>query len=410
MEKEENKNEDEIDALLNSYLVPEENKYKEGLRKAFENKLIELGISQSKAQDIIGVEIRGLNGLLDGTSTRVDIPSLINLARFLEQDQREVTTLFLESFQKSNQSPTTEIDKRRFIIMNFDLMQLKKVGIIKSTTDFDHIENVILDRFGFDSIFEFKRNNLSPAFSANKLHKGGLMTDYWVEFGAEHLKHLRNRFDFDRKALIDFFPTIRWHSINVEKGLQEVIKSLYKFGISVVFQPKFSMLHVRGATIPVNGKPSILLTNQNGFYPTLWFALIHELHHVLFDWEFIKENGAHVSAGEYVGLYTKENMEKAADKFAHDYLFSDEKMNIALPAINDKHFVSDYAFQNHIHPSIIYSFYAWEQKNKGDKTVWARTKKFMPSIDKCINTLPINPLDKSVKESATFNREQYFKQ
>ena len=178
-------------------------------------------------------------------------------------------------------------------------------------------------------------------------------------------------------------------------------------GISIVYQPKMPSLNVNGATIPVGDKLGIVLTDQRGFYPTLWFALIHELHHVLFDWDYIIENGAHVSSDD-VDLYTKEHMEEKADKFARDYLFSDEKMEYIQPYLKNKSFVAEFAKQNHIHPSIIYSFNAWDQHKKGDKMAWARVREYMPDISVCIDSLPKNPLEQSARDSAFLNKELFF--
>ena len=44
---------------------------------------------------------------------------------------------------------------------------------------------------------------------------------------------------------------------------------------------------IKGATFVINNKPCIVITDFNKNYGTIWFSLIHELHHVLFDLDSI---------------------------------------------------------------------------------------------------------------------------
>lgn len=396
----------EADKLIKSLLGSYGNPTNLGLKEKFELKLSELNINQTQALDIMGIETRALNGLLDGSGKRIDITALLKLSRFLETSQGDVINLFLDSLIPASASELEAIDKRKFIINNFDLPQLKKEGIIDSTTDFNLIEDKLLSYFGYDSIFDYRKDVLAPAYSSGKLHKDTLMSNYWVESAYQIFRKINNHYKYDRKALIDFFPTIRWYSLNVEKGLLQVIRALYKMGITVIYQSKFKSLHLKGATFVVNGKPCIVLTNYRGYYPTLWFSLIHELHHVLFDLEQIEINSFHISDNS--DLFTTEHIENEANKFARKYLFSEEKMEDVLPHIENRYFINEYAKQNHIHPSIIYAFYAFD--NGDDKKIWTKiiNNKLMPDINLCLNQLESNPWQKSINDIVKYNKEQIF--
>jgi HTH-type transcriptional regulator/antitoxin HigA len=398
-----NKENDEIESLLNSFLVSS----KKNLRAMFENELREREMSQNKALDLLDMEIRGLNGILDGTAVLVDPASLVNLSKFLRIEYGEFSMLFLEEINK-NRPKDTDINKREFILENFDLQALKKIGIIKNITDYAEIEKSINSHFGYDDIYEYKKHGNPTLYSATKSHKDNLTIDYWRKFGMEYFEQLKNKNEYSRNALIEFFPKIRWYSMNVEMGLASVIKELYKIGVSVVYQEKHTHINVRGATMLVNDKPSIILTDQRGFYPTLWFALVHELHHVLFDWEMLQENEVHVSTDK-LDLYTHTNIEEKANKFARDFLFNDEKMQTVLPCINDQFYVREFAQMNHVHESIIYANHAFDQDAKGDKRAYGRLTKLGFTADKCIQNLPKNPILGFAKESAKNNKELYFK-
>ena len=61
------------------------------------------------------------------------------------------------------------------------------------------------------------------------------------------------------------------------------------------------------------------------------------------------------------------------------YLFSDEKMKAITPHITDYRYVKQYAEENHVHPSIVYTFYNWD--NSDDKRLYAKFDKYMPNFD-----------------------------
>jgi len=195
---------------------------------------------------------------------------------------------------------------------------------------------------------------------------------------------------YDRQELIKYFPQIRWQSTNVEFGLANVIKALFKIGITVIYQSPFSSLHLRGATFSANDQPCIVLTDYKGFYPTLWHCLIHELYHVLFDWEEIRKDIYHVSEDSSEVLDKKE-ME--IDDFAREYLFSVNKMKEVKRFIRDHEYIAGVAKNNHVHPSIIYVYNAFD--NSDERMIWARTKRLMPEIKKATQKVEI-PWNKSV--------------
>lgn len=250
---------------------------------------------------------------------------------------------------------------------------------------------------------------IEAAYSAGKIEpKNTLTRDFWIWHASAELELYAHQHPYNREALIDYFPHIRKYSMDVENGFAEVTRALFQLGVTVIFQPYFPTLHLRGATFAINDKPAIVITDYKGFYPTLWFALIHELYHVLFDMEEIKINKFHLS-DEDMDVYTAKKKEELANKFARQYLFSDEKMNVIKPNINDDFFIEDFARNNHVHPSIIYIFHAFD-KGKEDLRAWQRLKKKTPDIKQALIPLyPYNWQDrKSVKEIAESRKLNIF--
>ncbi|MFT4033480.1 MAG: hypothetical protein QM669_13755 [Siphonobacter sp.] len=58
--------------------------------------------------------------------------------------------------------------KANFIIRNFDLNALKKIGFLKSTTDFEYIDNRLISFFGLESIFKYGKDMPVGMFSTIK--------------------------------------------------------------------------------------------------------------------------------------------------------------------------------------------------------------------------------------------------
>jgi HTH-type transcriptional regulator/antitoxin HigA len=386
----------DISALMRSY----DDNVRRSLKELFELKISELNINQTQALEALQIESRALNALLTGGSSRVDILSLIKLSQFLDIPQSDAVNLYLDSLKKPNEESINNLEKRKFMLKSFDVNELKKEGILNDTTDFDHIEKTLIELFNYDSIFDYRRDVLNPAYSSSKLYDKSQMSDYWIEYSRQIFRKINNPNSYDRKALINYFPTIRWHSLNVERGLWEVIKVLYRMGITVIYLPKFKKLHLRGATFSVNKKPCIVLTDYKGFYPTLWFALLHELHHVLFDWEDILVNSFHIS--DKSDLYTQVEIEEVADKFAKDYLFSDEKMEEIQPHLNNPRYVEEFSKLNHVHYSIPYAFWAFEKNN------WGWIRKYMPDINECLGIVEPVSFKLPAAKVAEFNLNKIY--
>src|SRR6185503_2241489 len=349
------------------------------LRDLFEKRVHDLGTNQTAILKILQMERRSLNGILDGTQKRADFSNLHKLAVFLNMKTEELIKIYVSQSEKKLIGEDTPANKKKFIRDNFDLIVLRKAGFINDITDFKAIEDKIVTYFGLKSIFEYKKRTFSAAFSAGiQIPKNITTRDFWLASAKDLATKLDNPYLYDRQELIKYFPQIRWQSTNEEFGLINVIKALFKIGITVIYQSPFSSLHLRGATFPANDQPCIVLTDYKGFYPTLWHCLIHELYHVLFDWDEIRKNSYHVSEDASEMLDKKEI---EIDEFAREYLFSKTKLHEVKRFLRDEEYIADVAKNNHVHPSIIYIYNAFDN-SATDRMVWARTRRLMPEIKK----------------------------
>lgn len=381
-----------IDDFLNNIVQPQT------LKEAFDKKLDELGLKPTAVLDILGLHYRALNKILDGTQKLVDPTALIKIANFVQLPKEQVFKLYLDAVEKHYPVQTISPQKIKFIKENFDLAVLKKAGFIDSITDFDHIEKRLLSRLGLRSLFEYKKPTIDIAFSSGIFKpQNNLTRSFWIKAAMTCFEEIDNPHEYSREELIKIIPRIRWYTMNVEHGLSEVIKALYGVGVTVIYQPALLTLQLRGATFSVNDKPCIVLTNYVGFYATLWFALMHELFHVVFDWDEISNHKYHLTddANEQLSVREREN---EADTFAREYLFSKDKLDTIRPFINDFSFVKEYAEENHVHHSIPFTFYAFEFGKK-DRRAWPRARMYDADVKSAVKNidLPWNT-EKKVEE------------
>lgn len=370
---------DNIDAYLDGLIKSNS----PTLQELFDKKLNELKITPTAAFNVMKVQSRSMKGILTGSQKLIDVRNLLKLSNFLQLPLEQVIELFLKSVEKNFPVNGITAEEIIFIKENFDLVVLKKSGLIENISDFSHIKKRILARLGLRSIFEYKTPSIDIAFSSGLFKPENNRTRaFWINAALASLREIDNPYLYDREALIKLFPQISWYSTNVERGLIEVSKLLYKIGITVIYQPSLPLLQLRGATFNHHGKPAIVLSNYHGFYATLWFALIHELYHVLFDWAEIKANKYHITDDSNEQLSVQER-EKDADNFAREYLFSAKKMKEVNRYINDAEYIKQFGENNFVHPSIIYVFNAFD-KQSGNRNVWKLARHYSPNLEECL--------------------------
>jgi HTH-type transcriptional regulator/antitoxin HigA len=388
-----NDDKSDINNLLSRLFEPEPAKVEETLEELFLQRIESLSISKTMALKTMNMASRTLDGILSGSQKKLDYTQLIKLSNFLGRDIEEVAVLYIKNLKSIHETVSdvnSKSERISFINEKFNLAELKKIGVIESLNDYDNIENSICKYFGLDDIFDYEDPEMNIAFSSGKRARKNCSIKNWMFKARKLCIELQNTNKYNREELINYFPQIRWQSKDVENGLINVIQHLYQIGITVVFIPSFPSLHIRGATFVVNNKPCIAIADYMGFYPTLWFALVHELYHVLFDFEEIYSNSEyHISQEEQKSLGTKSQGEIDADNFARQYFFSEEKMLDVQFNINNQRYISEYASLNDIDPSFIYVFYAFDSP-KADKYSWGRARKFNPNIEPIKDRLQYN--------------------
>jgi len=381
-----------IEELLKNSFKESDHNLKSLLIKQLES----TGLSRTQFEKLVKIERKSLEPILNSTSKQTDVIKLLKIGEFLGLSVEQLLILFLKD------RPTQEIGELQaslelsFIHKYFDLKTLTSINFIQKGDDVQVIKNRIQEFFGVESIYEYERELNDALYSRTKRSFNDKMKDFWIKSSYKYFELIDNPNDFDRDALVELIPKIKPYTANVNEGLLTVFRALYFVGVTVVFQPSLPKTQIRGATFIVNGKPCIVITDLFKNYATIWIALIHELHHVLYDLETIAKTQYHLSGEPDLFLM----QEDKANSFAREYLFSEDKLRSVEPFIHNKIIIQKKAKKFNVHPCIIYAmFQHW--KNEQGENYWPAFKKEFPNYENATQQLNYsNWSAQSIRETA----------
>jgi len=383
----------DIDSLLKSIFNDELNF---DIKEVFDAKLAEYNISKTKALKLLNIDKDVFEEIIHGTAKQPNLIHVVKIAEFLDVNVDEFIRVVLKNQNSDNIGSIENARKTTFVLRNFDVKMLTKLGFFERDDDVDELVEKVLSFFGYSSIQEYEEQLDQPLYSRVKRNFSDKMKDFWIKSAYQTFKVINNPNRYERERLKELIIKIKPYSQDVNNGLFTVCKALYNIGVTVIFQNYLSTTQVRGATFIIDGKPCIVITDFNKMYSTLWFTLLHELHHVLFDFDLIETNSFHLTGDDDLFL-----IEDKADSFGRDFFFSEEKFHFIKTYINNPFMVAKFARENEIHPSMIYSFFTWYQKKLYGKNYHAAFKEFYPDYNEAIKKLnPIAWNDKSIVEAS----------
>lgn len=365
------------------------------------SKLKSTGLSKTHFERLSGIQRKSLDAILKKSSKQTDIVNLLKLGEFLELSLEELLILHFKD------RPTEEIKELQnsmditYINKNFDLKTLASLDFIKIDDSVEDLTKRICEFFEIDSIYDYEQELNDALYSRTKRTFSDKMKDFWIKSSYKYFELIDNPNDYSRERLIDLIPKIKPYTQNVEKGLLTIFQALFNVGVTVVFQPSLPKTQIRGATFFINNKPCVVITDFNKNYATIWFALIHELNHVLFDLDTIENTKFHLSGEPDLFLL----QEDKANEFASEYLLSSEKMRYIEKLINNPLVVRRFAKECQVHSCIIYSQYQWRQSELGNN-YWGLFKEHFPDVTLATKNLNISNWDvKSLRLAAEKIRE-----
>lgn len=354
----------------------------------------ELGLSQRQLAHALSVNRRTLQRILNRQAQKIDLETFQKIQQFLDVDPQKLLDIYNSNLDSEGLHELERAKKAGHLIRNFDLKKLKRAGFISSDRKFEQIENRLKEFFDINSVYEFGAGTDVPMFSRTRREYSNQMLEFWVVSALQQIRAVDNSNSFDREMLKRVIPRLKRLTRNEETGLLRAARALYSAGVTVIVQRYLTGTQIRGATFVVNDKPAIVLTDFNKRYDTIWFALVHELYHVLKDLRRIEKLGYHVS-GEEQDLFVSEMSEEDANEFASELLLPQEKLDHIRKFIDIPEVVRDHAEKWNVHPSVIYGQYVFEH---GD---YDKYNQYRPKADKAVEHLRVHPWDKESIEAAT---------
>lgn len=349
------------------------------LRELYENKKKELGLSDRKIQELLEMQHKVITPIIDGTAKQINLVNFIKVANFLGVNFEELAKAYLPTMESSIIGDIQRARDAGYIAETFDIKELTQNGFFQKDATVPELRDRITSFFGISSIYGYGSIGSNAAFSRTRRTSSDKMREFWVRSAYVQFQDISNPNPYDRGKLLFLIPHIRPYSRNEEKGMITVFRALYAAGVTAIYQPCLGKEQVRGATMNFNKKPCIVLSNLNKKYPTLWFALMHELYHVLFDFDEIIATGYHVSDGVGDLLLTDESK---ADSFAQQYLLSNDKERFINYYIDAPTVVEEYAEKWGVHPSVIYATYCYKHSH-----CWSKYSSRIPNMEKALKEL-----------------------
>ena len=381
-----------IENLLNAIFSDSEINIKD----VFDKKISEYNLSKTKALKLLNIDKDVFEEILNGTAKQPNLIHIVKIAEFLDIDVNNFINVVLKNQSIENIASIDNARKATFIVKNFDVKALTKLGFFDSDFNTENLVEKVLNYFGYLTISEFEQQLNEPLYSRVKKNHSDKMKDFWIKSAYQTFRIINNPNNYNRERLKDLIVKIKPYSQDVSNGLLTVTRALYNIGVTVIFQNYLSTTQVRGATFIINEKPCIVITDFNKNYPTLWFTLLHELNHVLFDFDLIEKSSYHLSDDKDLFL-----IEDKANEFARNFFMSEDKFHYIKRYINNSYLVSKFANEIEVHPSIVYSFFIWYQKELYEKNYHAAFKEFYPDYSNAITKLnPITWNEASIKEAS----------
>ncbi|UOG77696.1 transporter (plasmid) [Hymenobacter tibetensis] len=381
------------DDLLSAIHRMIESDHTPSFRELVDQKKKELGINTDyEFSKMVGIANNTLARLIDGETQKIDLFSVLKVGQFLGIQFNKIAEVFVASLKPEFVGELDLAAKANFILKNFNLPSLKKIGFIKNTTDIKEIDRKITSFFGLESIYQYGKDIPAALFSRAKQRSKDEMRTMWIVAAVSQFQRINNPNPYDREALLALIPKIKYYTLNEESGYVMVLRALYKVGVTVIMQKYLSNTAVKGASFAINNKPCITVTDFKQKYSTIWFTLIHELYHILYDYEELKAWRYHLS-GE-ANLSNDLFNEDMADSFARDRLLPKAKLDFIASRIDLPASVRKYSEQIQVHPSIIYDFYCYNERYyNNNNDVYSKYQHLFGNPEKAVKIVRTTPFD-----------------
>lgn len=349
-------------------------------------------LSASSLASILSVNRKTLTNILNGGELKLN--HALRIMKLLNISDKDLISMFMNNLEEEDIRSLDKAGQTSYILDNFDVEGLKEAGVIRSTIKFDEIERDICQYFGFRSIYEYnKLNSTSVLFSKSRFtvnqEKSKKMQRFWIKSAYESFLQIGNPNNYDEDLLIDFLKRIKTYTKDIELGFAKVQFILFQLGVTVLVQPYFTKTKAFGISMIVNDKPCIIITDQGKKYHKLWLTLLHELYHIVNDYEYITQTNYHITDPENPDLFVSE---EDADNFAIDIILSERARSILFKFINSPYKINEAAKKSDIHPTMIYGIYLETISRNMASREYAKFSKYLETSGLAIKNIVFDPV------------------
>ena len=329
------------------------------LRDILVEHMQENGISEHSLADVLNIDRRALNKFIkEGADLKFSQAILI--MRFLRMEEEDFISAYEGTMSDNESFDLDKADTLSYIFDKFDIPTLKSIGIIKKRTTIDSYEEQLKSFFGFNnSIMEYDSFIRHPAlFSKSKRqieeNKARKMRDFWLKCAVHSFEKINNPYDYDKDTLIEFMKHIQEYTEDVAHGYEKAVMILYRLGVTVLTQPYMEKTGAFGVTMIIDDKPCIVITDMQKKYHKLWLSLIHELYHVINDYDLLISASYHITSVDEPDLLFNE---EKADLFALRVLVPEDVLVNLDRIVNFEIKMKQLAKQLSLDSSILYGAY-----------------------------------------------------
>lgn len=370
----------------------------EFLKERMENN----GITEKALSDALGIDRRSLNRFLTENAD-LKFSQAVSLMYFLGMDGDAFVGAFEREMDDKNSEAIRRAKAIAFILDRFEVQTLKKIGVLKKRSTLDTYEEQLNYFWGFKgSIFEYDTCIRHPSlFSKSRLpieeRKARRMLDFWLKCAILSFERINNPYEYDRDTLIEFLKHIHEYTEDVRFGYERVVMVLYRLGVTVLTQPYIEKTGAFGVTMVLDGKPCIVITDLKKNYHKLWLSLIHELYHVINDFDLLSSTTIHVtSEAEPDLLYN----ERKADEFALHVLIPQDIVQKLGPIVCFESKMKTLSNQLQVDMSILYGVYLESLPKEKQVDGYRFYSSYLRKTTEVSQDIFFNPVEKGSLEAA----------
>ncbi|QUW26887.1 HigA family addiction module antidote protein [Bacillus cereus] len=303
--------------------------------------LDELGISQKECAKQIGVSEKHFSNLLNGKSRLTE-----EVAIQLENIIQGIPASYWLNYENKYQE---QLKREEINSLSYSIDQLKafsnrfKFNNIFHGLDWDLVKqaNEMLKILRISRFEQF--DEVYSSFNVDFMEDGGETEAIaiWLNLAREEIeiqnKDLSDKI-YSQDKLIEDLNKFKLLSLNNDytKSLQSARKLLNRHGIYLVFYDALENSKVRGALTTYENNPAIYLTGRFKTHDHVWFALMHEIGHLI---KHYIPNEPIVTFENELELKSNNDIkEEEANEFARDFFInrSEYKEFVQIGNFNEK--------------------------------------------------------------------------